>query len=132
MNMQTICNSIGEVLYEKGVIGHVTLDLVSFPDPTSPKSHPLFWAVDLNCQLTDYAASCYFFDFLMEGKLDPLTGKYTINNSPDELSERSRMSDRISQDEESPVKKMGSQQSGRAHSVRSASTLAGSNYKTGD
>lgn len=67
MNMQTICNSIGEVLYEKGVIGHVTLDLVSFPDPTSPKSHPLFWAVDLNCHMTDYAAACYFFDFLMEG-----------------------------------------------------------------
>ncbi len=67
MNMQTICNSIGEVLYDKGVIGHVTLDLVSFPDPTSPKSHPLFWAIDLNCQVTDYAAACYFFDFLMEG-----------------------------------------------------------------
>lgn len=47
MNMQTISGSIGGVLYEKGVIGHVTVDLVSFPDPTAPKSHPLFWAVDL-------------------------------------------------------------------------------------
>ena len=84
MNMQTICNSIGEVLYDKGVIGHITLDLVSFPDPTSPSSHPLFWAVDLNCHMTDYAASCYFFDFLMEGEIDPFTGKYTINNSPDQ------------------------------------------------
>lgn len=36
MNMQTICNSIGEILYEKGIIGHCTLDLVSFPDPTAP------------------------------------------------------------------------------------------------
>ena len=89
MNMQTICNSIGEVLYDKGVIGHVTLDLVSFPDPTSPKSHPLFWAIDLNCHMTDYAAACCFFDFMMEGQLDPLTGKYTINNSPDEMSNRS-------------------------------------------
>lgn len=34
MNMKTICTSIGEVLYDKGVIGHVTVDLVSFPDPT--------------------------------------------------------------------------------------------------
>lgn len=77
----TICKSIGDILYEKGVIGHITVDLVSFPDPTSPSAHPLFWAIDLNCNMTDYAASAYFFDFLMEGKLDQLTGKYTINNS---------------------------------------------------
>lgn len=80
MNMKTICSSIGEVLYDKGVIGHVTVDLVSFPDPTAPKSHPLFWAVDLNCHMTDYSAACYFFHFLMEGQLDQLTGKYTVNN----------------------------------------------------
>lgn len=80
MNMMTICQSIGEVLYEKGVIGHITVDLVSFPDPTSPSSHPLFWAVDLNCNLSDYSAACSFFDFLMDGKLDTLTGKYTVHN----------------------------------------------------
>ena len=79
--MMTICRSIGEILYEKGVFGHVTVDLVSFPDPTSPSAHPLFWAIDLNCSMTDYASSCYFFDFLMEGKLDQLTGKYTVNNA---------------------------------------------------
>ena len=65
MNMMTICKSIGDILYEKGVIGHITVDLVSFPDPTSPSAHPLFWAIDLNCNMTDYAASAYFFDFLM-------------------------------------------------------------------
>ena len=130
MNMQTICSSIGEVLYDKGVIGHVTLDLVSFPDPTSPKSHPLFWAVDLNCNMTDYAASCYFFDFLMEGSLDPLTGKYSINNSPDELSERSRISSRLGDEDDSPLKKQRStNMSDRGRSVQSASTLAGSAYK---
>jgi hypothetical protein len=47
------------------VFGHITVDLVSFPDPTSPSAHPLFWAIDLNCNMTDYAASCFFFDFLM-------------------------------------------------------------------
>ncbi len=67
MNMMTISKSIGEILYEKGIIGHVTVDLVAFPDPTSPGSHPLFWAVDLNCCLTDYAGASFFFDFLMEG-----------------------------------------------------------------
>ncbi len=131
MNMQTICNSIGEVLYDKGVIGHVTLDLVSFPDPTSPKSHPLFWAIDLNCQVTDYAAACYFFDFLMEGQLDPLTGKYTINNSPDEMSERSRLSSRHGQDDQSPMKHQNSTFSGGSerHSTRSNSTTGMSALK---
>lgn len=104
MNMKTICSSIGEVLYEKGVIGHVTVDLVSFPDPTQPNAHPLFWAVDLNCHMTDYAAACYFFDFLMEGTLDSLTGKYVISNSPEEMSERSRMTSKLSKDDESPLK----------------------------
>jgi len=70
MNMMTICKSIGDILYEKGVIGHVTVDLVSFPDPTSPNAHPLFWAIDLNCSMTDYASACTFFDFLMEGQID--------------------------------------------------------------
>ena len=121
MNMQTICNSIGEVLYEKGVIGHVTLDLVSFPDPTQPNAHPLFWAIDLNCHMTDYAASCYFFDFLMEGQLDALTGKYMINNSPDEISERSRTSSRINKDEESPLKQ-NSVSSQKAYSTTSGSS----------
>lgn len=79
MNLMTISKSIGEVLYEKGVIGHVTVDLVSFPDPTSPNSHPLFWAVDINCFLTDCAATCFFFWFLMEGQLDQYTGQYTID-----------------------------------------------------
>lgn len=77
MNLMTICKSIGDVLYEKGVIGHCTVDLLAFPDPTSQgpggtirEAHPLFWAVDLNCYMTDYAAACYFFDFLMEGTID--------------------------------------------------------------
>ena len=85
MNMKSICTSIGQVLYSKGVIGHITVDLVSFPDPTSPQAHPLFWAIDLNCYITDYSAACYFFDFLMEGTLDNYTGKYMINNSPEEV-----------------------------------------------
>ena len=102
MNLMTICKSIGDVLYEKGVIGHCTVDLLAFPDPTTQgpggnfrEAHPLFWAVDLNCYMTDYASACYFFDFLMvsiiiltlfqEGRIDQLTDKYTIND------EKSRM-----------------------------------------
>lgn len=84
MNLDALSNSVGNVLYEKGVIGHVTVDLVAFPDPTNPRAHPLFWAVDVNCQLSDYAAACFFFDFLMEGKLDKYTGQYSIEVGKDQ------------------------------------------------
>ena len=69
---------MGSALYEKGVIGHVTIDLVSFPNVEDPTGHPFFWAVDINLELSDNAAVCCFFDILMEGKLDPQTGEYEI------------------------------------------------------
>lgn len=78
MNLVTLSRSIGDVLYDKGLIGHVTVDLVSFPNPTQADSHPLFWAVDISAQLSDNATACLFFDILMEGKLDPETGEYEI------------------------------------------------------
>jgi len=54
--------------------------------------------------MTDYAAACTFFDFLMEGTIDPFTGKYTINNSPEEVDERSQNSSRYGSllDDEKP------------------------------
>ena len=58
MNLMTICKSIGDILFEKGVIGHATVDLVAFPDPTNSNAHLLFQAVDLNCNMTDYASAC--------------------------------------------------------------------------
>ena len=70
IDLLKISNSVGEVLYDNGVIGHITIDLVSFPNVDDPKAHPFFWAVDLSNELTDNAAICYFFDILMEGKLD--------------------------------------------------------------
>lgn len=48
-----ICNSVGEVLYEKGSFGHVTVDLISYPNVEDPSSHPFFWAVDISLELTD-------------------------------------------------------------------------------
>jgi hypothetical protein len=53
IDLLKICTSVGDVLYEKGVIGHVTIDLVSFPNVENPSSHPFFWAVDISLQLTD-------------------------------------------------------------------------------
>jgi len=74
MNLKTLCHSVGDVLYGKGLIGHITIDLVSFPNPTDPKGHPLFWAIDISAELTDFAAITLFFDILMEGQLDQETG----------------------------------------------------------
>ena len=34
---------------------------------SNPKDHPLFWAVDINNELTENATICSFFDILMEG-----------------------------------------------------------------
>jgi hypothetical protein len=65
-------------MYEKGMIGHVTVDLISFPNPTDPKANYKFWAVDINTHLSDNATACLFFDILMEGRLDPKTGEYEI------------------------------------------------------
>jgi len=73
-----ICGTVGDYLYTHGVFGHVSLDLVSFPNVESPGQHPFFWAVDISLQLTDQASVCYFFDMLMEGKLDQQTGEYTV------------------------------------------------------
>jgi hypothetical protein len=78
MNLQGICSSLGEALYDKGVIGHVTVDLLSFPDPSNQEGHHLFWALDLNFGLSDYASICLFFDILMEGKIDATSGEYRI------------------------------------------------------
>lgn len=84
MNLQMLASSIGSVLYEKDIIGNVTVDLVSFPDESGKSSHPLFWAVDLDCSLSDSASIMTFFDFLMEGSLDPVTGFYSLNLVPED------------------------------------------------
>lgn len=80
-NFSTICKAVGDALYQKDIIGHVTVDLLAFPFPSANATHPLFWGVDVNCWLTDCAAACVFFDFLMDGRLDPQTGMYAVDQS---------------------------------------------------
>ena len=78
MSVGSLSKAIGDVLYNKGLIGHVTVDLISFPNPTEPHGPAIFWAVDISAQLSDNATICLFFDILMEGKLDPESGEYEI------------------------------------------------------
>ena len=70
IDLTKICQSVGSALYDKNVLGHVTIDLVSFPNTEDPTSHPFFWALDINCELTDFASVTMFFDILMEGQLN--------------------------------------------------------------
>ena len=65
----------------------MTVDLVTFPDPNDPSAPSLFWAVDINANLSDYASICLFFDILMDGHLDPETGEYEIEPLDDAGSE---------------------------------------------
>lgn len=58
---------MGSELYKKGVMGHVTIDLISFENAEDTDSHPFFQAVDISTELSNNAAICYFFDILMEG-----------------------------------------------------------------
>jgi IQ domain-containing protein H len=90
MNLQMLAVSIGNVLYEKDVIGYVNVDLVSFPDDSEKSGHPLFWAVDLDCSASDSGAVMHFFDFLMEGILDPVTGFYNLNTPTEDKIQSSR------------------------------------------
>ena len=79
IDLTKICQSVGEALYEKNILGHVTIDMVSFPNTDDKDAHPFFWAIDISCELTDNAAVTLFFDILMEGQLNQQTGEYAIS-----------------------------------------------------
>lgn len=74
---------LGTALYNKGVIGHVTFDMLSFPDPLNQAGPPIFQAIDIHAEYTDYAAICSYFDTLMEGKQDQVKGDYFIEVAED-------------------------------------------------
>jgi len=65
--------AIGRACYERGIVGHVGVDFVSFIDETGMMR---VWAVDLNVRLTHTAVSFGFFHFLVNGAFDPSDGLY--------------------------------------------------------
>ena len=83
INLSTLSNTIGKSLYNEGVHGYISVDLITFPDSSikltgKSNNERLFWAVDLNCYLTSFPCVTYFFDFLMSGRLDSVSGIYTV------------------------------------------------------
>jgi len=94
MNLNSLIQTIGKKLYEKNVFGYCSVDLVSFPDPEHDQQ--LFWALGLKCYMDNAAATTLYFDFMMNGNLNDVSGEYTIqrdtdNEEEDWLDERSFM-----------------------------------------
>lgn len=81
MNLEMISNTVGKALYSRNIFGYISIDLISFPDPSSPNSHPLFWAIGLDCFLNNYAAACFYFYFLVKGHSDPISGECVLEPS---------------------------------------------------
>ena len=75
--------AIGRACHERGVIGHVGVDFVSFIDATGQLR---LWAVDLNARLTHTAVTFNFFDFLVGGEFDERVGRYTVTQTSGPLS----------------------------------------------
>ncbi len=54
MNLELICSALGKVLFKRGIIGFISVDLISFPDPADKNNHPLFWAIGIDCFLNNF------------------------------------------------------------------------------
>ena len=83
--------TLGAKLYSKNVFGYCSVDLVSFPDPED-KSDNLkerkqkYWALGLKCYLDNATAATIYFDFMMKGQVNKISGEYTISKIDGEES----------------------------------------------
>ena len=68
--------AIGRTLFEKGVIGYVSIHFTAFWD--SFHGGMRIWATDLFLSLTNTAASFLMFNFVMGGRFDVQSGQYQI------------------------------------------------------
>lgn len=74
MNLELLCKAVGKVLFKRGIIGYITIDLISFPDNSGQSNHPLFWAIGMDSYHNNYSAACDYFYFLVKGKCDQISG----------------------------------------------------------
>jgi hypothetical protein len=71
-------HKVAKTLYKEGVWGHVTVDLIAFPDLINEANKPLYWAVDLTLGMTNLAAAYLYFNLIVGGLQDLKSGKYYI------------------------------------------------------
>ena len=83
INLESLSNAVGQSLYSKGIMGYITVDLLSFPYKSEESSHPLFWGIGLSCFLNNYTTYIQFFEFLMNGKLNTTSGQYSVQKGAD-------------------------------------------------
>jgi IQ domain-containing protein H len=69
--------ALGAAMYERGIIGHVGIDFVSFYDEFNRRQR--LWAVDLNIGMTRSAVAFTMCDFLLRGKVETASGEYTVS-----------------------------------------------------
>ena len=78
INHQALCSAVGKPLYDKGIFGYVTVDLISFNYRPQESNNPLFWGIGISCFLSNYTTYMHFFDFLLNGTLNLITGHYEL------------------------------------------------------
>ncbi|KRX03040.1 hypothetical protein PPERSA_08115 [Pseudocohnilembus persalinus] len=98
MNLELLSKAIGNELYKKGIIGYVTVDLVSFADPNEQKGKPIFWAIGLDCYLNNYSAAVNYFYYLVKGKCDSVTGICKLTSEADRIQKNNQEKEQQDQD----------------------------------
>lgn len=73
------------MLYTRGVFGYITVDLIAFPDPSDQNAHPLFWAIGLDCFLNNSSSACFYFNFLVKGHANPISGECILEKDEDSM-----------------------------------------------
>nr|CAB3256677.1 IQ domain-containing protein H-like [Phallusia mammillata] len=79
---------IGEACRARGVIGHFSIDYVTFIDPISMEQN--LWATDLTLAYSDQAAMTQLMLFVTGGELDAARCRFTVPPPPKEKKGRFR------------------------------------------
>lgn len=84
----SLTNKLGKSLFNKGLLGYFTLQMVAFVSNHSLK--PVCWAVDLSIGLCHLASNYFYYHFLIGGLYDGSTGKYFMNCQDDDEEEEEK------------------------------------------
>ncbi|KAM3133631.1 hypothetical protein pb186bvf_014318 [Paramecium bursaria] len=74
INLEYLLQGICKKLYSKGLFGYFTIDLIAYQE----QSKINFQMIGLDCFLNNFSSSLIYYDFLMKGKLDQITGEYYV------------------------------------------------------
>ncbi|KAM4040062.1 IQ domain-containing protein H isoform 2-T2 [Anomaloglossus baeobatrachus] len=78
--LTSMCHSIGEACKTRGVLGYLSLELVTFIDPQSLEQE--IWATDLDLCYSDQLAMTQLLLYLTNGTLDCRNSRLTVPMAP--------------------------------------------------